>query len=138
MDIYDEACREIRTALDAYAVAVVDLTQFHLFYPAYQSSSTAGTSTRGSTSRNTASAQMQSRGPTSTAGSALDDETEAYSKSDDVKRARKTYAVTDVTAPSRTPQVLFIPGRRKLDPKRSKYMKDSENVHGEDDVGPDC
>jgi hypothetical protein len=30
IDVYDAACREIRMALDAYAVAVVDLSQFHL------------------------------------------------------------------------------------------------------------
>ena len=140
IDLYDEACREIRVALDAYAVAVVDLSQFHLFYPAYQSSSTAGSSTRyPSTSQPTRSMQtnsfMGSLGPESLAESANTDEVEAYAKSKDQKVARKTWAITDPTAPSRKPQVLFIPGRRKSLPKQSKYMKEFQEKKGQDDVG---
>jgi len=142
VDIYDEACREIRLALDAYAVAVVDLSQFHMFYPAYQSSSTAATSTRGGSASNSQSMQtgssVKSRGPASTSDSAIADEADAYSKSTNVKRARKTWAITDPTAPSRTPQVLFIPGARKSDPKQSKYSKAPEGIAGQHDVGPDC
>ncbi|WVR06694.1 hypothetical protein IAU60_003726 [Kwoniella sp. DSM 27419] len=120
VDIYDEACREIRTALDAHAVAVVDLSQFHLFYPTYQNSSTGGgSSTRGgsSTARTRSQLTGQSGGTSSTAQSLHEgeDETEAYAKPNNAKRARQTYAMTDPLAPSRTPQVLFIPSRRKSD-----------------------
>jgi hypothetical protein len=150
-DIYDEACQEIRMALDAYAVAVVDLSQFHLFYPAYQSSSTNGSSIgRGSSvnSRTTgvattyasfgSSYQGQSRGGNSNAsgpGSVNSGETpDAYAKPTNRKHARQTYATSDPTAPSRTPQVLFVPTRRKTDPKRSRYTKEPE-AEGQDDVG---
>ncbi|KAL7420450.1 hypothetical protein Q5752_004400 [Cryptotrichosporon argae] len=169
VDIYDEACREIRNALGAYAVAIVDLSQFHLFYPTYQTSSIAGSSSmrnqsvrsqsmRGSTARNHMSASATPKGPLSSSpapGSRLDsdparvsdpsdpsssssvqthaapsqgtemaaDPGDAYSKSRDVRRARQTWALTDPTAPSRTPQVLFIPGRRRSDPHASRYNK---------------
>jgi hypothetical protein len=36
IDIYDEACSEIRFALHAYAVAVVDLSQFTYFTPHFK------------------------------------------------------------------------------------------------------
>lgn len=136
VDIYDEACREIRVGLNAYAVAIVDLRQFHLFYPAYQSSSAAGTSTRGSSSANrtvTASRTQnsQSIGTGSVDGQSnqgsLGEESEAYARSSNIKRARQTYAVTDSTMPSRTPQVLFIPTRRKSDPVRSKYARNLDH-----------
>ena len=172
VNIYDEACREIRLALDAYAVSVVDLSQFHLFYPAYQSSSMGNSSTqRGSSVRsaNTAihsgsrsfassNAQTESyrRGGSSATGAGqgttgssggsgiggfgrstgqeLSDEDEAYGKSDNPKIARATYAVTDATAPSRMPQVLFVPNRRRTDPKRSRYTTETEDPR-QDDVG---
>jgi hypothetical protein len=196
IDIYDEACREIRLALDAYAVAVVDLSQFHLFYPAYQSSSTAGTSARGDSATYSASSQTRGNGSTDggstvhggggggsmfgassnngqgsvtsesntimmrgggsggsgttihPAGSRLgggvpgtssstqsgtrsqtgdgDEPNESYSKPRNRKTARKTYAVTDPTAPSRTPQVLFIPSRKK-----SNYQKKGKGYKGD-------
>ena len=143
IDLYDEACREIRLALDAYAVAAVDLSQFHLFYPAYQSSSTAGSSTRfTSTSHPTQSFQTNSYpsslGPESLAESADTQEVEAYAKSRDQKIARKTWAIADPTAPSRKPQVLFIPGRRKPESNRSKYKKELQEKNGQDDVGRDA
>lgn len=47
LDIFDEACAEIRYALKADAVAIVDLSQFHLFYPSYSTSSTAGSTKTG-------------------------------------------------------------------------------------------
>jgi len=81
---------------------------------------------------------MASQGPASTSSSARGDDNEAYAKSGNLKRARKTWAITDVTAPSRTPQVLFIPGRRKPDLKRSKYMKEPEKVEGQEEVSPNC
>ncbi|WRT66765.1 uncharacterized protein IL334_003728 [Kwoniella shivajii] len=148
VDIYDEACREIRNALDAYAVAVVDLSQFHLFYPTYQNSSTGGgSSTRGGSStahtrsQNTGTAVQSSFGgrtgsvASSTVRGGDEDEAEAYSKPSNIKRARKTYAVTDPLAPSRTPQVLFIPSRRRSNPKkRYGYTGDSDsNKEGIDD-----
>jgi len=46
VDMFDEACSEIRLALDAYAVALVDLSQFYLSYPTSAGSSTDGSSTR--------------------------------------------------------------------------------------------
>ncbi|WWD18838.1 hypothetical protein CI109_103293 [Kwoniella shandongensis] len=140
VDIYDEACREIRTALDAYAVAVVDLSQFHLFYPAYQNSSTGGgSSTRGGSTTGPARSN-QTGGPSTYAGGGstarqastvanstigAEDPEEAYSKPVNRKRALPTYATTDIMAPSRTPQVLYIPSRRKSDPKNQKYAKQS-------------
>ncbi|WWC96361.1 hypothetical protein V866_003228 [Kwoniella sp. B9012] len=143
VDIYDEACREIRNALDAYAVAVVDLSQFHLFYPTYQNSSTGGgSSTRGGSSTlHTKSQHTSTTGQSSFAagtgstasstarglGSVAEDDQDAYSKPVNPKRARQTYAVTDPLAPSRTPQVLFIPSRRRSDPtNKYSYTGDSE------------
>ncbi|KAK4686457.1 hypothetical protein P7C73_g3663, partial [Tremellales sp. Uapishka_1] len=137
IDIYDEACQEIRLALDAHAVAVVDLSQFHLFYPAYQSSSTAGSSTRGGKSSVSGQSQTTqtrsnfdktsvSRNSHASAPSSIGgEEYEPYAKQADRKVARSTYGISDPTAPSRTPQVLFIPGRRKTDPKRSRYTNEA-------------
>ncbi|WVQ84282.1 hypothetical protein IAT38_006434 [Cryptococcus sp. DSM 104549] len=126
IDIYDEACREIRVALEAYAVAVVDLSQFHLFYPGFQNSSTGGSSTRHA-STSGGQSRGHSTGKSSTAphsvgdGSStgnVGDEGDAYGRSSNVKRARQTYAMTDPLAPSRTPQVLFIPQRAKQSQKQ--------------------
>ncbi|WVF69066.1 hypothetical protein IAT40_003840 [Kwoniella sp. CBS 6097] len=145
VDIYDEACREIRYALDAYAVAVVDLSQFHLFYPTYQNSSTGGgTSTRGGstsgrsksqyTGPDTARQSAQTGRTGSTASSTLhgqmgeEDSSDAYSKPADVKRALPTYAVSDPMAPSRTPQVLYIPSRRKVGSDRWSYEEDPNKL----------
>ncbi|OCF75572.1 hypothetical protein I204_04429 [Kwoniella mangroviensis CBS 8886] len=142
VDIYDEACREIRNALDAYAVAVVDISQFHLFYPTYQNSSTGGGSTRGGSSTlHTKSQHTSTTGQSSFAagtgsiasstargsGNVGADDQDAYSKNVDNKRPRQTYAVTDSLAPSRTPQVLFIPSRRRSDPiNKYSYTGDSD------------
>ncbi|ORY31773.1 hypothetical protein BCR39DRAFT_525320 [Naematelia encephala] len=149
VDIYDEACSEIRLALDAYAVAVVDLSQFHLFYPAYQNSSTTGSSTRNTSSRQdsrASSTRFPSRPGTASSNTVTtsasysdqqattyssastgphvpnSDEAEAYSKPANRKHARQTFAMSDPTAPSRTPQVLFVPARRKTDAKTAKLM----------------
>ncbi|WWC88243.1 uncharacterized protein L201_003149 [Kwoniella dendrophila CBS 6074] len=142
IDIYDEACREVRYALDAYAVAVVDLSQFHLFYPTYQNSSTGGgSSTRGGSttgnnkSQNTGTTGQSSftggrTGSTSSStarGNAGEDDQEAYTKPINVKRALPTYAITDPLAPSRTPQVLYIPSRRKSDPNARYSFTDNSN-----------
>ncbi|WVQ96575.1 hypothetical protein IAU59_003680 [Kwoniella sp. CBS 9459] len=142
VDIYDEACREIRYALDAYAVAVVDLSQFHLFYPTYQNSSTGGgSSTRGGgstsgrsrsqyTGTDTARQSALTGRTGSTASSTTrgqmgeEDSSDAYSKPANVKRARPTYAVSDPMAPSRTPQVLWIPSRRKVGSDRWGYEEE--------------
>ncbi|WWC63013.1 uncharacterized protein I303_105611 [Kwoniella dejecticola CBS 10117] len=143
VDIYDEACREVRNALDAYAVAVVDLSQFHLFYPTYQNSSTGGgNSTRaGSTSAHTRSQEPRNgkrtdpgtgTGTNSSSAALGDDDQDAYSKPNNVKRARATYAVTDPLAPSRTPQVLFIPSRRKSDPHQAAKFG-ADGVKGSSD-----
>lgn len=133
LDIYDEACTEIRYALDAYAVAIVDLSQFHLFYPTFQGSSTAGTSTRHKMSRfggskdgttvagrsvggSTAAPSVLGGRGVSGGGASTEfgeaDGADVYSHSRHSKRARQTYALTDPTAPSRTPQVLYIPSGR--------------------------
>lgn len=134
IDIYDEACSEIRHALDAYAVAVVDLSQFHLFYPTFAGSSTGGSSRMTSVdgSRSSPTEVPHSRGPlnssgagqsteypySSTQGSQAEDE-EGYSRSRGSKRARQTWALTDPTAPSRTPQVLYIPAGKRAGSKKA-------------------
>lgn len=136
VDIYDEACSEIRLALDAYAVAVVDLSQFHLFYPAFHNSSSGGSRTAGSVSRGGSAGQTTITGGTSTASL---DEADAYSKPSNRKHARKTYAITDPTAPSRTPQVLFIPNvqRSAGAGKAAKYVDaDAEDGVNRDEVCP--
>lgn len=146
IDIYDEACSEIRSALDAYAVAIVDLSQFHLFYPTFAGSSTGGSSTRRASKTGTQSGpgQGSSRAGSKTQSSWSGDGTivpnaagstqgySGYNESDAArqgqaeegdeefthsekksKRARQTYALKDPTAPSRTPQVLYIPSGRR-------------------------
>ncbi|ODN74183.1 hypothetical protein L202_07633 [Cryptococcus amylolentus CBS 6039] len=134
VDIYDEACREIRLALDAYAVAVVDLSQFHLFYPAYQST------TNGSQSIRTGSAtevpgRMNKMGPASTArqpsssGHSQDDDEDGFGPdwSNKQRRARPTYSVDDAVQPARTPQVLFVPSRPTMRSKRYRPMQENED-----------
>lgn len=106
---------EIRSALDAHAVAVVDLSQFHLFYPAYQGSTSAG----GTTSADRTVRAMSSRASTVD----LDDSGEQRH----VRRARNTFALRDPTAPSRTPQVLFIPSKGR--PIRNKVEGEGEVSH---------
>jgi hypothetical protein len=140
IDIYDEACSEIRFALDAYAVAVVDLSQFHLFYPAFQNTSTGGSRLAGSMSRGSGGGQT-TIGPASTfgAGSTIggstvgQDEVEAYARPSNRKHARKTYAITDPTAPSRTPQVLFVPNRSRT----AGLSKAARKVMNQSDVNRD-
>ncbi|ADV25630.1 Protein-histidine kinase, putative [Cryptococcus gattii WM276] len=106
VDIYDEACREIRSALDAYAVAVVDLSQFHLFYPAYQNSSTGGGTTRAGSVMETATGS----GATTVrpgASSSIDQTTSTTSTVEEEdnpwdskkKQARPTYSKNDPLAP---------------------------------------
>ena len=123
LDIYDEACSEIRHALDAYAVAIVDLSQFHLFYPTFQGSSQGGSSTRGKMSRFSGSKSGttlmgttigggSTASPSLAGGGETLDASDAYAHNSSSKRARQTYALTDPTAPSRTPQVLHIPSGR--------------------------
>lgn len=68
LDIFDEACTEIRHALDAHAVAIVDLSQFHLFYPTYQTSSSAGSTRTGTGSRASGAATIIPSGPWAAAG----------------------------------------------------------------------
>ncbi|KIR70576.1 hypothetical protein I310_05828 [Cryptococcus deuterogattii CA1014] len=106
VDIYDEACREIRSALDAYAVAVVDLSQFHLFYPAYQNSSTGGGSTRaGSMMETTTGSGATTVRPG--ASSSIDQTTSTTSTVEEEdnpwdskkKQARPTYSKNDPLAP---------------------------------------
>ena len=58
IDIFDEACAEIRYALGADAVAIVDLSQFHLFYPNFSTSSTAGSTRTGTMTEATFRAGM--------------------------------------------------------------------------------
>jgi hypothetical protein len=142
IDIYDEAARQIRLGLDAYAVSVVDLSQFHLFYPLFQNSSTGASSARGvstsGTTRSSApgssSARMSAAGsrtpgshrPNSPAGSMMTDDTDNYTQSNILRRAKETYAVLDPLAPSRTPQVLFIPSRPRG--IKSPQDPDADNV----------
>ncbi|KIR78165.1 hypothetical protein I306_04783 [Cryptococcus gattii EJB2] len=106
VDIYDEACREIRSALDAYAVSVVDLSQFHLFYPAYQNSSTGGGTTRAGSVMETATGS----GATTVrpgASSSIDQTTSTTSTVEEEdnpwdskkKQARPTYSKNDPLAP---------------------------------------
>ena len=54
------------------------------------------------------------------------DTEEGYSRSRTSRRAKKTYALTDPTAPSRTPQVLYIPSGRRLDSKGKNASLDEE------------
>lgn len=141
VDIYDEACREIRSALDAYAVAVVDLSQFHLFYPAYQNSSTGGGSTRAGSVMETATGS----GTTTVrpgASSSIDQTTSTTSTVEEEdspwdskkKQPRPTYSKNDPLAPVRTPQVLFIPSRPRTKPKW--YNQNTEQKPSElDTVG---
>jgi hypothetical protein len=126
---------EIRHALDAYAVAIVDLSQFHLFYPTFQGSSTAGSSSRGRHARfgpsdnntlmpghsvggSTVAPSVLGGGGVSGGGTSTEmgeievEGTDVYTHNRHSKRARQTYALTDPTAPSRTPQVLYIPSGR--------------------------
>lgn len=145
IDIYDEAAREIRQGLDAYAVAVVDLSQFHLFYPSFQNSSTGGSSARGAstsdpTRSGSRSAERSAAGsgtphplrpgsrPNSMSKTMMTDDTDSYAQSNNTRRAKETYTVTDPLAPSRTPQVLFIPSR----PRGSKGPQDP----AQDNVSP--
>lgn len=122
VDIFDEACQEIRFALDAHAVAIVDLSQFHLFYPSYQTS-TQGESTSGGGSQAFGSQYSGNRSrygqprpvgtsKTSTHAESMITNEEDYSKSGDGRAARKNYAVLDPLLAGRTPQVLFIPSSR--------------------------
>nr|XP_019013177.1 uncharacterized protein I206_02675 [Kwoniella pini CBS 10737]OCF51958.1 hypothetical protein I206_02675 [Kwoniella pini CBS 10737] len=136
VDIYDEACREVRHALDAYAVSVVDLSQFHLFYPTYQNSSTGGgSSTRGgSSTAHTRSHDARTGSWSSSTARGGDEDQDAYAKPLNEKRARTTYAITDPMAPSRTPQVLFIPSRRKSDPHQKRRFGGDGNEDASDNV----
>ncbi|AFR98512.2 hypothetical protein C343_06491 [Cryptococcus neoformans C23] len=139
VDIYDEACREIRFALDAYAVAVVDLSQFHVFFPAYQNSSTGGGSTRAGSVMGT----MTGSGATTVrpgASSSMDQSTSIASTVGEEdnpwdskkKQARPTYSMNDPMAPVRTPQVLFIPSRPRA--KSKWYNKSTEQQSGDVDT----
>lgn len=143
IDIYDEACAEIRQALDAYAVAVVDLSQFHLFYPAFGGSSIGG-STKSSRTRRPGEAYPSNSlmGETTARGTSVgstemggdvpngeDFDPETYSQVRGTKRARKTHALRDPTAPSRTPQVLYIPSGRRTASKL-------HNAENSQDVSP--
>lgn len=132
IDVYDEACREIRLGLGAYAVAVVDLSQFHLFYPSLQNSSTHGVPAFGrSTSGQSRSSTFQSsqrtgrrgRTPKPTTEVVLTDETDVYAQT---RKAKETYSVAGSLAPSRTPQVLFMDSR----PPGSKALQ----IRHQDDV----
>ncbi|TYJ53875.1 hypothetical protein B9479_005497 [Cryptococcus floricola] len=138
-DIYDEACREIRLALDAYAVAVVDLSQFHLFYPAYQST------TNGSNSIRTGSVtevpgRKSKRGPSTRGGGSTARQPSSSGHSQDgyedglgfdwsnkQRRARPTYSVDDAVQPARTPQVLFVPSRPTMRLKRFRAKQENED-----------
>jgi hypothetical protein len=140
--MYDEACREIRTTLDAYAVAVVDLSQFHMFYPAYAGSST-GTSGQASstTGRQSSNWHYSGQGSGSTAslgGWSMDSELSMpYARPEDRSRARPTYTVDDPTAAKpRMPQVVFVPKRRRSDPKAPRPPVHQKDDH--DDVGVIC
>ena len=163
IDIYDEACSEIRSALDAYAVAIVDLSQFHLFYPTFAGSSTGGGSTRqssktgrrsgpGTSSRGDSRAQSSWSGEgtvmpgmanssvgysgihesdASRQGRAEEGDDEHTHSERRSKRARQTYALKDPTAPSRTPQVLYIPSGR-----RGQQSADGKQGTNEEEVRP--
>ena len=171
IDIYDEACSEIRYALDAHAVAVVDLSQFHLFYPAFQGSSIGGSTGKGGTSRSSetrkahdpnalAAASVKTPSsektpptgmsstvmPAKTSGGTSEhaasyhhsEESESFQYQRGSRRARQTYALTDPTAPGRTPQVLYIPTGRRTE-SRSKLSESMRIARGkmdstEDDV----
>jgi hypothetical protein len=125
MDVYDEACQAIRLGLSAYAVAVMDPSQFHLFYPSLQNSSTGGTSARdrstsgpirSTTSKSPRRTGSGRRSPNPTTEAILTDETDIYAQT---RRAKETCSVADSLAPSRTPQVLFMHSR----PRGSKALQ---------------
>jgi hypothetical protein len=125
MDVYDEACQAIRLGLSAYAVAVMDPSQFHLFYPSLQNSSTGGTSARdrstsgpirSTTSKSPRRTGSGRRSPNPTTEAILTDETDIYAQT---RRAKQTCSVADSLAPSRTPQVLFMHSR----PRGSKALQ---------------
>ncbi|ODN93564.1 hypothetical protein L198_05430 [Cryptococcus wingfieldii CBS 7118] len=147
VDIYDEACIEIRMALDAYAVAVVDLSQFHLFYPAYQSTTNGSNSIRtGSVTevpgRKNKSGPSTKGGSTarqsSSSGHSQDDNEDGlgFDWSNKQRRARPTYSVNDAVQPARTPQVLFVPSRPTMRSKR--YRPQQENDDSLSVLGYSC
>ncbi|WVQ73540.1 hypothetical protein IAR50_003116 [Cryptococcus sp. DSM 104548] len=142
VDIYDEACREIRLALDAYAVAVVDLSQYHLFYPAYQSTTTGSNSIRtgsvtevpGRENRTANNNNASTRGGStarqpSSSGYSQDDDEDGlgYEWSNKQKRARPTYSVDDPVQPGRTPQVLYVPSRPAMRSKKYQPKQTDED-----------
>lgn len=138
VDIFDEACQVIRLALDAHAVAIVDLTQFHMFYPSYQTS-TMGGSTSGGRSRgfggvsaSHSRAQTPKAGPsarsynTSASIGEGGEDAEPYQKAPDGRAARKTYAVVDPMSSGRAPQVLFVPSDGTATGRRSDNVPKSD------------
>lgn len=138
--MYDEACREIRNTLDAYAVAVVDLSQFHMFYPAYAGSSTGtgttsnmGSSTTGDNSSRWHSSGQGSRQSTNSAGTwSTDGDSMPYAKPEDTSRARPTYHVEEQHVPKgRLPQVVFVPQRRS----NLKGKQEDDDTDDRDNVG---
>lgn len=109
----------IRLALEAHAVAIVDLTQFHMFYPSYQTSTTGGSASgpRSVAPSARASGPNPLSGPSSGSYTSSSksrsgeggEDAEPYQRAADGKAARKTYSVVDPMSAGRTPQVLFVP-----------------------------
>lgn len=77
---------------------------------------------RASSARPAESAMEASLGPDDD-----DDELEGYSRIRGSKRAQQTYALRDPTAPSQTPQVLYIPSGRRTGSKNGS-ADESEDV----------
>ena len=132
IDIYDEACREIRIALTAHAVAVVDLSQYHLFYPSYQNSSIGGSSVRGAS---TSDRRRPGSNSGSLAGASITSAiTSPFQDKMESNKAKSHDPNLDPMAQPRAPQVLYIPNLRR---RNGSQAEKGVEEPGKDPSSPD-
>jgi hypothetical protein len=123
LDLFQEACRIVRDTLNANACAIVDASNFHVFYPINSGGSARGSSSGAPTESGTGSS---SRDDTSTSGGYSSDGSFLGLNAGDRRTARN---LVNLVPRSLAPTVQFVPRRRRNEVlHNNEWSDDNEKV----------
>ena len=125
LDLFQEACRVVRDTLNANACAIVDASNFHIFYPINSGGSARGSSSGAPTDSGTGSS---SRDNISTSGGYSSDGLFVGLNAGDRRTARN---LVNLVPRSLAPSVQFVPRRRRNEVSHNDEWRDgNEKVSG--------
>jgi hypothetical protein len=123
LDLFQEACRIVRDTLHANACAIVDASNFHVFYPINSGGSARGSSSGAPTDSGGGSS---SRDDTSTLGGYSSDGSFLGLNAGDRRTARN---LVNLVPRSLAPTVQFVPRRRRNEALHNdEWADDNEKV----------